>query len=281
MNADDLAFAYQKHIRHRFSTIESLPDPLVLHGYELADLEAVVRFKVPMIDMQVLYDLRELVNYHNDWMRELRKWKSWNCVLAEYEDKRRWDLRIEFVDPVARSCMLEPSAMKDRVLRALVFLLHHRNLSCCTNYEDALNEDSRALKDLKKGRCEPVYLSRTAMISQATDLAGANKAALEVLDWLSELDDKEYRDSTHDYRNSISHSVAPHFDEGVVLYVTRSIRLDMSVCYAFGERPALLHDDAFLANRLQFLVFKNVLVAFEKLLRITIEEVTLVRARIC
>jgi hypothetical protein len=276
MNANELALAYEKQLELRFQPRCKehfiLPDPLTLHGYEKCEMKLQgASFAIPMIDSQVCSDLLELVNSHNNWVGQLCKWRAWIQVMAEYESERQWDLRIEFVDPIARSCMFEPSAMRDRLLRALVFVLHHKILTCRAGYADVLLGDKQSLK---KGELKVIYLSRNEMMKQSFQLSEGNAVAFEVLKLLDALDSDAYREATQDYRNACSHSIAPHFEQGVVQYVSRYVYPGPRVSYGFGERAALSHTVAFHDNRKQLLVLKNALVKFELLLSEIFAEVT-------
>jgi len=151
-----------------------------------------------MVDMQVVQDLQSLINCFNAWVTEMRKWQAWLRILDDYDTAERWDLRIEFVDPIAHRCMLEPSAMRDRFSSALYFLLHHANLSTASGYPDKLETDRSEIGALKKGKSKPRYLQRSLLDEEITKLSvsGSWRTAYSVIEKLKLLDDETLRKET-------------------------------------------------------------------------------------
>ena len=267
MESEALAQAYQFMIEDRYSRVMHGPQIEGYHAYDRCEDDDSVEFKVPFIDRQIRSDLRELINCQNRWVGELGKWSAWTRVLPAYGPEEQWDLRIEFVDSVARGCMLEPSAMRDRVLRALNFALHHASMSVNTDYLDFLGSDRADRELLSAGKAlRSRYLSRDRQTKQASDFVQRWPEAESVLNLLECVDDDAYRQDSMDYRNASSHSIAPHFERGIVPYVVRSVNLRPGVSYGFGDRPPLRHIEAFSANRLQLAAMRGVLVAYESLL---------------
>jgi len=274
MESEALVQAYQFMIDVRRSHATHGPEIVGYHPYELCNDGGTVNFNVPFVERQIRSDLREIINCQNRWVTDLHKWRAWNRVLPEYGPEEQWDLRIEFADSVARGCMLEPSAMRDRALRALNFALHHASLTVDAGYRDVLDGDAQARRHLEAGKASHAkYLSRREQVNQVREFAQRWPQAGPVLDLLERVDDDAYRQASMDYRSASSHSIAPHFEMGVVPCVIRSATLPSGVSYGFGERPPLRHVEAFAANRLQLAAMRNALMAYESLLCTVFESV--------
>lgn len=287
MNAEDFTNAFRKFVNLRYSAVFDGPTIMSLQDYDLCDQVADCQFRVSWIGMQVASDLRELINCQNRWVGELSKWQTWMSVLPDYDEEAKWDLRIEFVDGIARACMLEPSAMRDRVLRAFHFTLHHANLTVVQGYKDELPEDGNARKKLRsdKNAQRVKHRPRNDWTEKVSDLANPWDSSGAVLTAMEALDSEQYREASMDYRNASSHSIAPHFEVGVVPYVSRSIefaskqapredgRVDFVedrtrhvVRYGFGERCPLSFADAFSENLQQLAAMRRVMAAYQDFL---------------
>ncbi|WP_422844006.1 hypothetical protein [Acidovorax sp. M2(2025)] len=240
-----------------------------------------------MVNMQVIHDLQSLINCFNAWVTEMRKWQAWLPILDDYDTDERWDLRIEFVDPIAHRCMLEPSAMRDRFSSALYFLLHHANLSTETGYRDELEADRSEIAALKNGKSKPRYLLRSRLNEEITKLSfrGGWRTADSVIEKLQLLDDETLRMETLNYRNAASHSIAPRFEMGVIPFVKRQYKPADSyafrgdgasaepvgqngfvLSYAYGDHDPLQHAPTFRLMRTQLKITRDTLCAYEALL---------------
>ena len=288
MHQEFLLTAYQRHLMARDSTDPCGPSILRYHPYKLCDEEGLApHFKTPMVNMQVIHDLQSLINCFNAWVTEMRKWQAWLPILDDYDTDQRWDLRIEFVDPIAHRCMLEPSAMRDRFSSALYFLLHHANLSTETGYRDELEADRSEKAALKNGKSTPRYLQRSRLDEEITKLSfrGGWRTADSVIEKLQLLDDETLRTETLNYRNAASHSIAPRFEMGVIPYVKRQFKFAESrvprsdgtiarqedktkivLSYSFGEHEPLQHVQTFQVIRMQVKRARDALHAYEALL---------------
>lgn len=288
MHQEFLLSAYQRHLEIRDREDPCGPSVLRYHPYKLCDTEGIApRFRVELVDMQVIHDLQALINCFNAWVKEMRKWKAWIPILDDYNDTQRWDLRFEFVDPIAHRCMLEPCAMRDRISNALYFLLHHANLSTASGYPDELATDQFEQDALRKGRVKPQYLPRSKLDKQLDKLSvkGHWNTAHAVIEKLELLDNETLREATLNYRNAASHSIAPRFEMGVIPYVKRQYKLAGSripqadgatpkregqtgfvLSYGFGEHDPLQHAPTFRLIRAQLKLARDTLCAYEALL---------------
>ena len=289
MNQKFLLEAYERHLATRRSGNHPGPEILRLFPYDLCEGEELdTAYNVPFVDLQIKNDLRSLINCLNRWVTEARKWQAWIPVLDEYDETDRWDLRIEFVDPIAHQCLLEPSAMRDRLLRALHFLLHHGNMSVNPEYKDVFQADVRTKKMLGRGDAviSERHMSRREFEEDISRLSHGWDAAHSVIEKLKKLDDESVREVTLDFRNAASHSIAPQFEFGINPYVTRGIRYAQIaenhsdgtvtwnddkthtvVSYGFGERDPLQRRQTFQVIRDQVKHAQDAIVLYEALLR--------------
>ena len=289
MHQKFLLEAYERHLGTRWSPRHPGPEILCLYPYDLCEDEKLdAAFSVPFVDLQIKNDLQSLINCLNSWVTEMRKWQAWMPILDDYDEEARWDLRIEFVDPIAHRCLLEPSAMRDRFLRAIHFLLHHANLSVSSDFKDELKTDARTKRAFKRGDAitSSRHVSRREFEEEISLLSHGWESAHSVIGKLKELDGESVREATLDFRNAASHSIAPNFERGVALYVTRQIKYAKTIehqsngtvkwnddktrtvaSYGFGERAPLQHQQTFQVIRAQVKLARDGLGAYEALLK--------------
>ena len=103
-----------------------------------------------------LPNLIELINAINAWNHRLRSWAAWSRVLATINDeKERWDVRSEFVEPLAYFCLHQPAGSRDRLTRFATQAVHFGNFRVLSGYLDVPAEDAKVLKRLKTGHEKP------------------------------------------------------------------------------------------------------------------------------
>lgn len=281
--------AYERQVEARYSTHHHGPEILRYHPYDLCKGEELdVGFRVPNANLQVEDDFRSLVNCLNCWITEMLKWQAWIPILDSYDEDDRWQLRIEFVDPIAYRCLLEPSAMRDRFLRAMHFLLHHANMSVNPEYKDVLKADAQSKKALDRGdavSCER-HMSRREFEAEISVLNKGWSSAESVIERLKKIDGASVREATLDFRNNASHSIAPEFELGIAPCVVRRIKYAQTmehqgngtvtwnddktrtvVSYGFGHRDPLQHQQTFQAVRAQVKRTRDALEAYGALLK--------------
>lgn len=293
-----LSSTYQQYLLARNSKSSIGPNILSYLSYDLCDeQESAINFEIPLVGLQVIHDLRSLLNCMNAWITEMHKWEAWLRIIDDYSEDERWELRLEFVDPIAHRCLLEPSAMCDRILSALYFLLHHAKLSLDSSYKDELATDAAAKKALRAGKEHTRYMQRRELGEEIDHLSESWKTAQAVCEKTKLLDSETLREATLNYRNAASHSIAPNFEFGVLPYVKRQLRFaefmtpnddgtvtfkkDRSrtaISYGFGEHSPLQHLETFQLIRMQVKLAKDAMRAYETLLR---EVIARIRAKRC
>src|ERR1700733_6546733 len=76
---------------------ESLRPSALPFRYDSCPLIDRVIWRVPMIELMINEELRELTNEMNRWKLDLRRWNAWADVLDQFTEEAAWSIRIEFV----------------------------------------------------------------------------------------------------------------------------------------------------------------------------------------
>lgn len=278
-----LSDAYQKHWLELDLETSGMP----FFSYDT--VEEVKSWRLPGHDIHLLgANFNELINAVNAWNHRLRSWSAWNRVLTSIIDETdRWDVRSEYVEPLAFFCLHQPASTRDRVIRFATQVVHVGNMRLIPGCRDELREDARVFKRLQQNHKFPhaVFLRRDEAEAQFREKSGEWMAAEALLAGVLQLDAEDYRDATGDWRNRAAHGIPQHFEFGEVERVTREVkfarakvdvaggvelkedRTRKSVSYVFGGYDALNLDDVLKANQSQFEVAMRAVCACENLLR--------------
>lgn len=182
------------------------------NSYEICELVGNAEWSIPFVGLMVDSELRESINELNVWLRHLEDLKVWLEVLKSYDEEDAWSLRLHFVEPLVRCCMLYPSSTRDRLGQVATNGVHQANLCVDVDYKDCLDQDN-----LKPGQ----FLSRRRLEAQLAVLVKRWGAGDQLLSALQHLDSETHRQKTFDYRNEASHFIAPRVEFGEVQFVTR------------------------------------------------------------
>lgn len=145
----------------------------------------------------------------------LHEWASWNLVVDSYEsEEEKWEVLHHFVEPLAFFCMLQSSAVSDRLMLVSETLLHQANCRVFPEYSDRLDQDS-----LKSGQT----LRRSDRRKQANRLGKRWTKFSVFRDALGAINGSEYQKVSRNFRDLSVHSFAPRFMTGQVSRATRSI----------------------------------------------------------
>lgn len=278
-----LSGAYEQH------WLELDRDASMRPFFSFALVAEVRGWSLPNCGEQMLSsNLNELINTINAWNHRVRSWAAWNRVLASISNlKERWDIRSEFVEPLAYFCLQQPAGARDRLTRFATQVVHFGNLRVLAGYPDVLAEDAKVLKRLQKNHKKPhaVFLSREEAEAQFRNKSSEWREAGALMALIEQLDDDDYRCATGDWRNRAAHGIAQHFDFGEVERVTRRVgfaetavevlggvefREDRSrsvVSYVFGGSDALNLDAVLGANQSQLDLAMRAMDACSALLR--------------
>ncbi|HMW18812.1 MAG TPA: hypothetical protein PKN13_13180 [Accumulibacter sp.] len=182
------------------------------NSYDLCDLVSKAEWCIPFVGFMVDGELRESINELNAWMCYLDDLKVWLEVLKSYGEEDAWSLRVHFVEPLVRYCMLQPSSSRDRLGQVAANGAHQANLCVDADYKDVLDQDK-----LRPGQ----FMSRKKLEAQLARLLKAWKSGEQLIEALQRMDSETYRQQTYDYRNEASHFIAPRVEFGEVQFVKR------------------------------------------------------------
>lgn len=278
-----LSAAYQQHLVELDRDASSRP------FFSFALVNEVRGWSLPNFGEQMLgSNLNELINAINAWNHRLRSWAAWNRVLASISNlKERWDIRSEFVEPLAYFCLQQPAGARDRLIQFATQVAHFGNLRVLAGYPDVLAEDAKVLKRLQKNHKKPhaVFLSREEAEVQFRNKSCEWREAGALMALVQQLDDEDYRAATGDWRNRAAHGIAQHFEFGTVERVTRKVgfaevsvevpgglefredRSRSAISYVFGGFDALNLDEVLGANQSQLDIAMRAMDACGALLR--------------
>jgi len=227
----------------------------------------------------VACELQELTNLLNRWLNGLHKWHAWNTVIANHDNESAWELWSEFLDALAHECLLRPSSIRDTLTAVATNALHQIRLSIEPGYPDRLEGEPRTPDE------EPAHLTRRKKENRLSKLAVVWKDADTFLAAIRNLDSREYRERTFDYRNLNSHAIGPRLGIGYTGTVKRSVVQAMehkqledgiyemvpipgklTVSYGFGGTPPLDLQKAWEANVEQFAIARECYNRYRQLL---------------
>lgn len=184
------------------------------NSYDLCDLVGKAEWNIPFVGFMVDGELRESINELNAWLCHLENLKVWLEVLKSYDEEDAWSLRLHFVEPLVRYCMLQPSSTRDRLGQVATNGVHQANLCVDADYKDVLDQDK-----LKPGQ----FLSRKKFEAQLARILKRWTTGEQLIAALQNLDSETHRQETFDYRNEASHFIAPRVELGEVQFVTRRV----------------------------------------------------------
>jgi len=167
--------------------------------------------------MMLKDELREVTNRINEWHYMLRRWNAWNKVVSTKEHSPAWDLRSEFMEPLMRTCLMMPSAMRDLITFVGTNALHQVRLNTEPTYKDFLEGDPSAADP------SPRPLTRRKKEDRLASLAAPLKGSIQFIEAVRQIDGKDYRAQTKDYRNLNSHAIGSRIALGSTRMVTRQV----------------------------------------------------------
>ncbi len=161
---------------------------------------------------------REIANSINDLSRFTHRLAAWETVVSGLNDKQRFDLAHEFVDPLATLALNLPYVVRSRLIFATTHLCHQANSGVKdTSWIDELPLD------------EDIYFGAADGYGKGWKRYPKLKTSLEGIAG------KDFREGTDDFRNSYNH----RFSRRIVIGQTRIVRRSIdpkskAVTYGFG-----------------------------------------------
>jgi hypothetical protein len=198
LTPDFYARAYDRFIRLRWN-IDPFPgedhhlDPLT---FELSSDEinniGLIFFAWDLINLSS----HRLTGQINGFDNDLFKLKAWARILPDYDDKQQLHLMDEFVEPLLMACLIAPYAVKNQIIFA----------------------GTQIAVFLERGQCQTRVPSDRDIknISDLEEWAGNWVHFQELKTALNSISDREFMNSTKDFRHRYTHRMPPRIGMGIV-----------------------------------------------------------------
>lgn len=188
-------------------------------------------------------NLTESANGINEFHSRIDQLDAWARVIAEMDYEDAWDTTHFLVSPIAHFCLLQPYALKERLVHAATQIIHQGNIKCFNDYQDNLPTDP---VDLSKPKW-PSGREKFNALLKISKKKWLSSGALGKS--LAKLNGRQFEQQTLRYRTKANHSIPPHFEIGLGPFVTRYLSTDdmlpgtepkvPRVTYGFGGTPPL------------------------------------------
>jgi hypothetical protein len=162
-------------------------------------------------------ELNELKNIINSWNNSIQRWKTWNHIIKDLDENTAWDLRREFLEDTVHCCLLKPSSIKDTMISVATNIIHQLRIAKNNSYKDFLDGD------ISKPNERPRHLTRAQKERRLAEIISVFDGSEIFLTILKEIDNKNYKELTSDYRNLTSHTIGPRLGIGVTKAVKRQV----------------------------------------------------------
>ncbi|WP_116809999.1 hypothetical protein [Steroidobacter cummioxidans] len=252
--------------RARIPTLRDFPLP-----YDICDKVHMAEWP-HFMGLAISADVRETINSLNAWGRHLTDWAAWLIVFPKYKENDAMTIQMYCAEAPVFFCMVQPSATRDRFIRIATTAIHQMNIQTDSGYADKLDEDKE-------------FLTRRKREKQLATIGTRWQSYAEYQRRFTLIDGHSYRETTRDFRNRASHTIAPRFERGITNLVTRKIvsatemqlqsdgtykRVKIpgkkAIQYGFGGTAALKLEDMRQANLNEFMLAQNTMRAYEALL---------------
>ena len=187
--------------------------------------------------------LMESANGINEFRTRINQLDAWARVIAELNEDDAMDTTLFLVSPIAYFCLLQPYALKERLIHASTQIIHQGNRRCFDDYQDKLPTDPVDLSQPKWPSGKEKF-NALLKISKKKWLSSN-----ELVKSLADLNSLHFEQATLRYRTKANHLIPPHFEMGLGPFVTRYFGTDdippiakpkgVRVAYGFGGSPPL------------------------------------------
>lgn len=197
----------------------------------------------PLAGEIVRGNLTESANGINEFHSRINHLDAWARVIAEMNEEDAWDTTHFLVSPIAHFCLLQPYALKERLVHAATQIIHQGNIKCFDDYQDSLPTDPVDISN-------PKWPSGREKFNALLQISKKKWLTWEALGKsLTKLNDRQFEQQTLRYRTKANHAIPPHFEIGLGPFVTRYLSTDYvlpeaqpkapRVTYGFGGTPPL------------------------------------------
>ena len=166
---------------------------------------------------------QELANIINDLTRYTHQLSAWRDVVEKLDDDRKFNVAVEFVDPLATIALNLPYVIRSRFIFAAAHLSHQAGrIKGSKGWKD-----DRALDD-------------EIHFAQAEVVGGSWKTWTQLETKIERIGDRTYQAEIKNFRNTYNHRFSPRVVFGQTNMVTRNVDAKTEqVSYEFGGTEPL------------------------------------------
>ncbi|WP_176000643.1 integrase [Burkholderia vietnamiensis] len=166
---------------------------------------------------------QELANTINDLTRYTHQLTAWRDVVDKLDDEGKFNVAVEFVDPLATIALNLPYVIRSRFIFAAAHLSHQAGRTM-----------------VPKGWKDDLPLDDEIYFEQADAVGGQWKTYTKFKTKLERISDRAYQVKTKNFRNTYNHRFSPRVVLGQMNIVTRHVDAKTKqVSYGFGSTPPL------------------------------------------
>ena len=245
--ADDFYPTWRNKTTHSFDRflLHARASQKIVTSYLPFDLSKQISDSCwPLLAGDIVRDnLTESANGINEFQSRINHLDAWARVVAELNEEDAIDTTHFLVSPIAHFCLLQPYALKERLVHVSTQIIHQGNRKCFDDYQDTLPTDPTDLS-------QPKWPSGKEKLNVLLKISKEKWLSSNALGKsLSELNGPHFEQKTLRYRTKANHSIPPHFEMGLGPFVTRYLSADdipssakqkgLRVTYGFGGTPPL------------------------------------------
>lgn len=165
--------------------------------------------------------VREILNSLNQFRNYIARLAAWCEVLIPYSEAIKFELLIEFIEPIARCSLDYPYQLRNRLIYS----------ACCLC--DAANHLST--NPTVNCMIKDKYINFKTLSSY-----GSKWSKIEgLISALELVNNDKFKEKTHDFRNATHHRIPPSIEKGHPLLLTRMPSAPGRRRYGIGGPPPL------------------------------------------
>lgn len=172
---------------------------------------------MPYAEMFIEFS-QELANSINDLTRYTHQLAAWRDVVDKLDDEGKFNVAVEFVDPLATIALNLPYVIRSRFIFAATHLSHQAGRTM-----------------VPKGWKDDLALDDEIYFAQADAVSGPWQTWTKLKTKLERIGDRSYQGKTKNFRNTYNHRFSPRIVFGQTNVVTRYVDAKTKqVTYEFG-----------------------------------------------
>lgn len=161
---------------------------------------------------------RELIGGVNRFALDILHADCWTKAAGAYEREQRLAYIYEFAEPLLELSVYRPYSLRNQFIFASTNLLHQSNKLTQKNWRDELPDEWNIKEEVLREKGTPW------------------KRFPNFLAQLDLLNDKNFKEKTHNYRHLMQHRFTVHFDMGLAAHFRR-LKKNEEVIYSYSVIP--------------------------------------------